>query len=76
MDRTRQIGQILNYIFGNGAPAPYMGLGIGDRVKEGWDNFAQRYLPQAPGMQKELFPMFDENDPYAYALMKNAYKIQ
>ena len=68
--------RLLQMMLGQGGPNPYMGLDLRNRLQNRWDNFAQQYLPQAPGMQKELFPMFDENDPFAYELMKKVYNIQ
>ena len=76
MANRQDYARLLNLMLGNGGPNPYMGLDLRGRLQNGWDNFAQRYLPQAPGMQRELFPQYDENDPYAYEIMKKVYNIQ
>ena len=49
-----------------------MGLGLRDRIREGWDNWAQRYLPQAPGMQQVMFQRLDETDPNTWEIFRRA----
>ena len=68
--------RLLQLMLGQGGPNPYMGLGLRDRAREGWDNFAQQYLPQAPGMQKELFQEWYPDDSEAkYEVFKKYYNL-
>ena len=76
MTTYQDLQRVARMLMGQGGPNPYMGLDLRGRLQNRWDNFARQYLPQAPGMQRELFPMFDENDPFAYELMRKTYNIQ
>ena len=66
--------RLLQMMLGQGRPNPYMGLDLRSRLQNRWDNFAQQYLPQAPGMQRELFQEWYPDDSKAkYDLMMNYY---
>jgi hypothetical protein len=70
--------RLLRLMLGQGGPNPYMGLGLRDRAREGWDRFAQQYLPQAPGMQSVMFnePIFGDDEQARYDLMRKVYNFQ
>ena len=76
MTTYQDLQRVARMLMGQGGPNPYMGLDVRGQLGNWWDNFSQNYLPQAPGMQRELFPMLDENDPFAYELMRKTYNIQ
>ena len=77
MASRQDYARLLQIMLGNGGPNPYMGLDLRGRLQNSWDNFAQRYLPQAPGMQRELFQEWYPDDSEAkYELMKKYYGIQ
>ena len=66
--------RVLQMMLGQGAPNPYMGLDIRGRINDWWNNFSQNNLPQAPGMQKELFQEWYPDDNQAkYDLMMKYY---
>ena len=76
MANYQDLQRVARMLMGQGGPNPYMGLGLRDRIREGWDNWAQRYLPQAPGMQKELFQEWYPDDSQAkYDLMRQYYNM-
>lgn len=69
----QDLQRLARLLIGQGGPNPYMGLDL----RSGWDNFAQQYLPQAPGMQKELFQEWYPDDSKAkYDLMLKYYNYQ
>lgn len=66
----QDIARVARMLMGQGAPNPYMGLDLRSK----WDNFAQRYLPQAPGMQDIMFQQWYPDESKAkYDLMMNYY---
>lgn len=71
MDRTRQIGQILNYIFGNGAPAPYMGLDLRGQVGDWVQRKQAQYFPNK--YNNMLYYIPDEYDTGANGLANLIY---
>lgn len=73
MNRINDIQRVARMLFGQGAPNPYMGLDLRGQLREGWDNFAGRYLPQLPGQQQILFQPLDENDGATWELMDKFY---
>ena len=72
MANYQDLQRVARMLMGQGGPNPYMGLGLRDRIREGWDNWAQRYLPQAPGMQQVMFQQLDETDPNTWEILKRA----
>ena len=51
-----------------------MGLDIRGRINDWWNNFYQNNLPQAPGMNRELFQEWYPDDSQAkYDLMMKYY---
>ena len=72
MASYQDYARLLQLMLGQGGPNPYMGLGLRDRVREGWDNFAQRYLPQAPVIQRIMFEQLDETDPNTWKIFNRA----
>ena len=76
MATYQDLQRLARMLMGQGGPNPYMGLGLRDRAREGWDNFAQQFLPQAPGMQKELFQEWYTNDSEdKYEVFKKYYNL-
>lgn len=73
MNRINDIQRVARMLFGQGTPNPYMGLDLGGQLREGWDNFASRYLPQLPGQQQVLFQPLDENDKATLELLNKFY---
>ena len=76
MANYQDLQRVARMLMGQGGPNPYMGLDIRGRLGNAWDNFAQQYLPQAPGMQKELFQEWYPDDSQAkYDLMRRYYSM-
>lgn len=73
MNRVSDVQRVARMLFGQGGPNPYMGLDLRGQLREGWDNFSSRYLPQLPGQQQILFQPLDENDGATWELLNKFY---
>lgn len=76
MANYQDLQRVARMLMGQGGPNPYMGLDIRGQLGNWWDNFSQNHLPQAPGMQKELFQEWYPDDSQAkYDLMRRYYNM-
>ena len=76
MTNYQDLQRVAKMLMGQGGPNPYMGLDIRGQLGNWWDNFSQNYLPQAPGMQRELFQEWYPDDSQAkYDLMRKYYNL-
>jgi len=74
MASYQDLQRVAKMLMGQGAPNPYMGLDIRGRINDWWNNFSQNNLPQAPGMNRELFQEWYPDDEQAkYDLMMKYY---
>lgn len=76
---TLNYSDVIRAMLGNN-PNPYIQLNIPNgirneyrNIRNKWDNWAMNNLPQAPGIQRELFQGLDESDPSTWRLVEQLY---
>ena len=74
MTNYQDLQRVAKMLMGQGGPNPYMGLDIRGQLGNWWNNFSQNYLPQAHGMNRELFQEWYPDDSQGkYDLMRRYY---